>query len=98
MIILLMFIAPVIQIALSILRYHHKIALPIGIIMVLMLVFGYGLSIWIQSGFITPFSPQRPPELHPSMPMVLYFGFMITTFTVIPIGIFACVVYYFRPE
>jgi len=94
---LMLFLAPVLQIVLSVLRYHAKIRLPIGVSMLLMLGLGFLLSYWTQ--YIenpAVFHPEH--QIHPTIAMTMIAGCVITFTLVTFIALIAGITYHYKAE
>ena len=89
-ILMLLFLAPVLQLALSIMRYRHKIKLPVWATTIIMLVAGMVFS------YLAEYLIHPAPRIHPVMPMVLYFGVIITGWGVSIIAIITGTAQFFR--
>jgi hypothetical protein len=94
---LLIFVAPVLQIVLSLLRLKRKIILPIGAIAVLAIIAGYLLSIQagklLMDGIVAD-SPKG--SVHCGMPFAACFilGTFVDTIAAIVIGAICAIIYY----
>ena len=87
---LLLFLAPILQIVLCVLRYRGKIKLPIWAITILMLIAGFTFS-YLAEFMVHPKNPA-----HPVMPMVLAFGVIVTGWSVPIIAIITGASQFFR--
>ena len=89
-ILILLFLAPVLQLVLSIMRYRRKIELPVWATMIIMLMAGTGFS------YLAEYLTHPTPRIHPVMPMTLYFGVIITGWGVPIIAIITGIAQFFR--
>jgi uncharacterized membrane protein len=96
MILLILLVAPILQIVLSLLRIRDKISTPIGVIALFMIILGFVLS---YIGQIIAGNDAPPGEARGTISFAfLFIGNLVTIILALIIAIISSIVYYSPPH